>query len=694
MRAKITADHLERGALVYVRQSTPGQVRGHLESQRRQYALADVARELGFHRVETIDDDLGISGSGFAERPGFQRLLTTVCSGAAGAVLALEASRLARNDRDWSQLVELGAITKIVLIDHDGIYDPRLVNDRLLLGLKGIMSDFEMATLRQRALEAQRTKAQRGELWMHLPVGLIYGPTGAIELDPDVRVQQAIRLVLQKFAELGSTRQVLLWLRRECLSVPVTRGGKHGRVTDWVPATYTRVHTLITNPFLAGAYVYGKSESRMRIVDGRIRRTTGHDLAVDHWQVVIPDHHPGYLDWASYRRHLAMIESNAYMKSGARKSARGGRSLLAGLLRCRRCGHTLQISYSGRDSASPNFRCMRRHHQTGAAACVSCSGKVVDDAVSQQILQAVAPQALDAAVAAAQRAGERDREQRQALQLELEQARYDAQLAARRYEHVDPEQRLVAAELEARWNAALERVREQETRLASFDARTVPAQQVDARALHALAQDLPALWNDAATDMRLKQRIVRILIHEIIIDIDDASRAIVLVIHWQGGRHTELRVGTPWSGRTKRCTDAEAIALVRRMAGRWNDDAIAMQLNLLGWRTGTGNHWTRMRVRELRSRLDLPACDPTQPAWLTANGVARHLGISPSYAGLLLKRGVIPGTQAVPGSMWWVDPAALDTPELQQTLRALSERRRVQRSDDDRTLRIPGLSDV
>jgi DNA invertase Pin-like site-specific DNA recombinase len=397
MRAKITADHLERTALVYVRQSTPGQVRGHLESQRRQYALADVARELGFERVETIDDDLGISGSGFAERPGFQRLLTTVSSGAAGAVLALEASRLARNDRDWSQLVELGAIARIVLIDHDGIYDPRLVNDRLLLGLKGIMSDFEMATLRQRALEAQRTKAQRGELWMHLPVGLVYGPTGVIELDPDVRMQQAIRLVLQKFDELGSIRQVLLWLRREGRSVPVTHGGKHGRYTEWASPNYTRVHAIVTSPFLAGAYVYGKSESRTTIVDGRIRRTSGHDLAVDQWQVVIPDHHPGYLDWASYLRHLSMIESNAYMKPGARKSARGGRSLLAGLLRCRRCGHTLQISYSGRDSTSPNFRCLRRHHQTGSEACVSCSGKSIEEAVSRQILQAIETKTVDAA---------------------------------------------------------------------------------------------------------------------------------------------------------------------------------------------------------------------------------------------------------------------------------------------------------
>ncbi len=693
MRAKITADQLERTALVYVRQSTPGQVRDHTESRRRQYGLVDVARELGFHRVETIDDDLGISGSGFAERPGFQRLLTTVCAGTVGAVLALEASRLARNDRDWSQLVELGAITNVVLIDHDGIYDPRLVNDRLLLGLKGIMSDFEMATLRQRALEAQRTKAQRGELWMHLPVGLVYGPTGAIELDPDARVQQAIRLVLQKFDELGSTRQVLLWLRRERISVPVTRGGKAGRYTEWASPMYTRVHAIVTNPFLAGAYVYGRSASRTTIVDGRIRRTSGHALAVDQWPVVIPDHHPGYLDWPSYLRHLTMIESNAYMKPGARKSARGGRSLLAGLLRCRRCGHTLQITYSGRESKSPEFRCLRRHHQTGSAPCVSCAGHVVEAAVSAQLLQAIEPQTIDAAIEAARRADERHRQEREALRLEVEHARYDAQLAGRRYERVDPDMRLVAAELEARWNAALEHVRDVEGRLTAFDARPIPQHQIDEPALRALAQDLPAVWHDPTTDMRLKQRIVRILIHEIIVDIDDASREILLVMHWQGGRHTELRVARPWSGRTKRCTDAEAIALVRRMAGRWNDDAIAMQLNLLGWKTGTGNHWTRMRVRELRSRLDLPACDPTQPTWLTAKGAATHLGISPAYAGLLLKRGVIPGTQAVPGSMWWVDPAVLDSPQLRETLHALSERR-VKRPHDDRTLRFPGLSEV
>jgi DNA invertase Pin-like site-specific DNA recombinase len=691
MHAKITAEHLDRTALVYVRQSTAGQVQDHPESRRRQYALVEVARELGFRHVETIDEDLGVSGSGFSERPGFQRLLTTVGSGAAGAVLALEASRLARNDRDWSRLVELGAITKVVLIDHDGIYDPCLVNDRLLLGLKGIMSEFEMATLRQRAHEAKRVKAQRGELPLPLPVGLVYGLRGAIEIDPDARVQHAIHVVLRLFDELGSARQVMLALRRDQVALPVTRQVKGGRETTWTSPNYARVHAILTNPLYAGAYVFGRTESRTTIVEGRIRRTSGHARALDHWEVVIPDHHPGYLDWPTYLRHLSMTEANAYMKRGPRKSGRGGRSLLAGLLRCRRCGHTLQISYGGRDSTAPAFRCTRRHLQAGSARCVQFTGTAVEDAVSAQILQAIEPTAIDAALEASRRAEAGHHEQREVLRLEVEQARYDARLAARRYEQVDPDMRLVVAELEARWNGALERVREMEARLADFDARTGQPPAIDARALYTLAQDVPALWRDPAIDPRLKQRIVRILIHEIVADVEDEAWEVVLMIHWQGGRHTEVRVPRPVSGRTTRCTDADAIALVRRMSGRWHDDAIAAQLNLLGWRTGTGNHWTRLRIRELRSRLQLPACDPDQPAWLTAKAAAEHLGISSAYAGLLLRRGIIPGTQVVPGSMWWVDPAVLDSASLRDTLRALRERRLVQRQHDHETLRIPGV---
>jgi DNA invertase Pin-like site-specific DNA recombinase len=694
MSTKITAEHLKRTAIVYVRQSTPSQVQDHPESRRRQYALVEVARELGFHSVETIDDDLGVSGSGFSERPGFQRLLTAVCSGAVGAVLALEASRLARNDRDWSQLIELGAISNLVLIDHDGIYNPRMVNDRLLLGLKGIMSEFEMATLRQRAYEAVRAKARRGELRLHLPAGLVYALSGAIELDPDARVLQAIRLVFRKFDELGSMRQVMLWFRRENVALPVTRLVKGGRSVEWVMPNYDRVHGIITNPLYAGAYVFGRSESRTTIVEGRARRTSGHAKAIGRWEVLIQDHHPGYIDWQGYLRHMSMLEENAYMKPGTgRKSARGGRSLLSGLVRCRRCGHTLQVSYRGSDSTVPAFRCARRHHQKGGEWCVSFTGKGVEDIVAGQILQAIENKAIEAAIEASHRAEERRLEQRNAVVLELEHARYEAQLAARQYDRVDPDMRLVAAELEARWNRTLERVSELEARVTAFDARGDHKQRVDERALRALANDLPALWNDEDTDMRLKQRIVRILIHEIVADVDDASKEIVLVIHWQGGRHTELRVAKSVSGKTKRHTDAEAIELVRRMAGRWTDHAIAGQLNRLGWRTGTGENWTRERVRALRSRLGLPAFDSEQQdhAMLTCKQAAQRLGISKSYLGLLLARGVIPGTQLAAGTPWWIDTEVLGSEEVRAALRALKNRRPVQRENADRNLRIPGM---
>lgn len=691
MTSKITAEHLKRTAMVYVRQSTAGQVEDHPESRRRQYALAEVARELGFLNVEIIDEDLGVSGTGHSERPGFQKLLLAVSAGRVGAVLALEASRLARNDRDWLQVIELGALSSVVLIDHDGIYDPRLVNDRLLLGLKGIMSEFEIATLRQRAHEAVRAKARRGELRLQLPVGLTYGVNEAIEIEPDGRVQQAIRLLFSKFDELGSVRQVLLWLRREGLQVPVKRQIKGGFELDWAAPNYTRVHGVITNPLYAGAYVFGKTENRTRIVDGRAKRTSGHNKPMDRWEVLIQNHHAGYIDWQRYLRNVAMLEENAYMKpETGRKAARGGRSLLSGLLRCRRCGHTLQVGYRGSDNTVPAFRCSRRHQQRGSAWCVSFSGRRVEDAVAAQILEAVSGSAIEAALEAANRVSEQRLQQREALALELDQARYEATLASRRYDRVDPDMRLVAAELEMRWNMALERVKELEIRIVDFDCRQPDQERVDERLLRSLATNLPVVWNDEGTDMKLKQRIARILIREIVADIDEDSREIVLMIHWQGGRHTETRVAQSTRGRTQRCTDDEAIELVRRMSGRWSDHAIATQLNHLGWQTGTGKNWTDARVRSLRSRLKISASD-TDGALLTCKEAATRLGISAQYLGMLLARGVVPGTQIAPGTPWWVDEKVLASAEVRTALAALRGRRPVKRTYGNRNLTIPGL---
>ncbi|MBV9916067.1 MAG: recombinase family protein [Solirubrobacterales bacterium] len=695
MSAKITADHLGRQAIVYVRQSTPGQVKDHLESRRRQYALAEHARSLGFVDVQVIDDDMGRSGTGFADRPGFRRLLGAVCSGAVGAVLALEASRLARNDRDWSHLVEVGAISHSLLIDHDGVYDPRIVNDRLLLGLKGIMSEFEMATLRQRALEAVRGKAARGDLRLPLPAGLVYGPTGVIELVADKRIQHVIRLLLGRFHELGSVRQALLWFRREGLQLPVVRLAKDsGREIEWTAATYDRIHAVITNPFYAGAYAYGRSGSKTQIVDGAIRRSYHHAKPMQSWQVLLRDHHAGYISWDDFLRNMTMLEENTFMKPATgRKSARGGRSLLSGLLRCRRCGHVLEVNYGRTGVHSIGFRCRRSHLAGGADWCISFQGNHVEQAIAAQVLRAVEGPATDAAIEAAKRSADKRLEQRKALSLELEQARFEAQLAGRRHEKVDPDQRLVAAELEVRWNAALERVAAIETRLREFDAGGHVSIQVDEGRLRALAAHLPAVWNDDTTDMRLKQRIVRILIREIIADVDDVHNEIVLTVHWQGGRHTELRIPKAASGRTRRCTDDDSIAIVRRMAGRWSDHAIASTLNRVGSRTGTGKTWNQAHVRTLRSRLRLPACDPERrdDTALTCDEAAKRLGISAQYLGQLLAKGLIPGTQVTRGAPWILDAKELDSPQVRATLRALRQRRLPKRRDNDRTPRIPGL---
>jgi excisionase family DNA binding protein len=694
MSPKIRAEHLERGAVVYVRQSTPGQIEDHRESFLRQHALADRAREMGFAMVETIDDDLGRSGSGFAERPGFQRLLGLVGSAKLGAVFALEASRLARNDLDWSRLVDLCAITAVLLVDHDGVYDPCITNDRLLLGLKGIMSQFETTTFRMRANEAKRQKAARGELHIALPVGLVYAPSGAIELDPDARVREAIDLVFAKFRELGAVRQVMRWFRAEQVELPSARVSKaEGGRVEWAVPHYVRVHEILTNPMLAGAYAYGRTGYRTVIVDEKVKRTSGHEKPIEEWDVLIEDHHDGYITWNEYLANTATLRENAHMKPSGRKAARGGRSLLAGLLHCRQCGHKLRVSYSGRNNATPYFRCMRRQIAEGADFCISFSGTRFDEAISAEVLRVVESNSIEAAIEAASHADEKRCAQRRALELELEEARYEAHLAERRHERVDPDQRLVAAELEARWNKALERVASLSKRLADFDAASTERAEIRRDELMALAVDLPALWADAATDMRLKQRIVRILIQEILVDVDEQKNELLFVLHWVGGRHSELPLVKNMQARPSDRTDDDVVRVVRQMAGRWRDEDIAAALNRIGCRTPTGKTWTAPRVREKRSRMKLPPYDPSlrDGALITCAEAAKRLGLSTQYVGQLLARGVIPGTRAAPGLQWDVPAAALDTPELREKLRDLRERRRGMSEPEKRNLTIPGL---
>ena len=685
MNAKLTAERLRRRALVYIRQSSPTQVIHNQESQRRQYALVDRARELGFVDVITIDDDLGRSGSGLIERPVFQRLVAEICTGEVGAVLSLEASRLARNGRDWHHLIELCGMVGTVVIDHDGIYDPVLLNDRLLLGLKGTMSEFELNLLRQRSQEAIRQKAGRGELRLLLPVGLCWTSSGRIELDPDRRAQQAIQLVFTKMVELGSARQVLLWFRRERMPLPAAPRSPGEPTVVWKLPVYHSILAMLTNPMYAGAYAFGKTEVRTRIIDGRVRKTIGHRKPPSAWSVLIRDHHPAYISWTQYERHQALIAANAHMKSRMdQKAGRGGRALLSGLLRCRRCGRMLHVVYGGHRGEAPRYHCRGAHINHGEQnKCISFGSLRVDGAVANEVLHVIGDNAVDAALEAADQLRRQHEDRRAALALEVDQARYEARLAERRYEAVDPENRSVASELEARWNGAMQLAHDLTDRLDGFDRDVTTTVIPDRAVLLSLAQDLPAVWHAPTTEMRLKQRIVRVVIQEIVTDVEEATRMIVLVIHWVGGRHSELRVKKNEPGQHRRRTSLEAIEVIRRMAGQFPDEQIGATLNRLGLQTGNGNTWTEIRVRSARNYHTLPAYDPNRSRdELTLQEAAHYLGVSPTTVRRLIENQQLPARQVVPCAPWEIARDALDSDIVREAIREIKARVGIPRTQD------------
>lgn len=676
MNPKLTAERLERGAVVYIRQSTPHQVLHHQEGRRRQYALEDHARQLGFQQVAVIDGDLGCSGSGLVQRTGFDQLLGAVCAGAVGAVFCLEASRLARNGREWHYLIDLCGMTGTVIVDPDGIYDPGMMNDRLLLGLKGTMSEFELNLFRQRSAEAIRQKAQRGELQFSLPVGYVW-TEGRIEKDADQRVQQILSLVFAKMTELGSVRQVLLWFRREGLALPRRCQDQPGR-TVWEPAAYSALLSLLANPIYGGAYAFGKTKTTTRVIEGRARKTVGHKKPRSEWTALIPDHHPGYISWEQYERNQATMAANVHMKSRAEpKAGRGGRALLSGLLRCRRCGRMLYVSYSGSQGMVLRYQCRGAHMNHGDPRCITFSGLRVDRTVSGEVLRAIGGNAVEAAVEAAENMRQHLREQRRAVELELEQARYEAKLSVRRYEAVDPDHRLVAAELEARWNAAIQKVQGLEDKLRDFDeAGSTPALP-DKEILLSLAQDLPAVWNSPGTDAGLKQRIVRVLVEEVVADVDEEKQEVVLLMHWAGGRHSELRVSKRRTGQHGQATGVEATEVIRQMAGRFADGEIAATLNRLRLRTGAGNSWSAQRVYGLRRQHALPSAgSQAESRTVTLQQAVERLGVSELSVRRMIQQKVLPATQVVPSAPWEISLDALNSPAVLKAVDSAHKRKR------------------
>lgn len=690
INTKITAEHLQRGAIVYVRQSSIGQVLEHTESKRRQYALAETARSMGFVNVTTIDDDLGRSGSGLVDRPGFQRLVASVCSGSIGAVFCIEASRLARNGRDWHHLIDLCALVGTLVIDSDGVYEPRQTNDRLLLGLKGTMSEYELSLLQQRGLAARDSKAKRGELRFRLPPGYCWNEMGRMDVDPDARIGDAIKLVFRKFRELGTARRVLTWMQESDVQLPVLE--QSGARITWKSPLYQNVLSLLRNPLYAGAYVFGRTGLRTRVVDGRARKTVGHKKPREAWSVLIRDHHSGYITWVEYEKNQTMLTENAHAKKGVgRKSGRGGRALLAGLVRCARCARKMRVLYER--GHAYRYQCLGGYPDGTGKRCIGIGGVRIDRAVVAQLLDAVAPHAIDAAIEAAARVACADEDVRDALRRQLEEATYEASLAARRHSAVDPDKRLVARELEARWEAAIVHVKQIEERLAQLDAKPASCSPIDRAALLSLAHDLHAAWNAPTADAATKQRIVRILVHELLLDLDSASNDVLVTIHWTGGRHTEIRVPRVRARRYEEDSRPSAVEVMRKIAGQFSDRDMSATMNRM--RCAGATPWTTEGVRELRARLGISPFDPSaaRADLISINEASRRLSISVDAVRVLIRDGVLPGVQAMPSAPWRIPASELGSEAVRLGVQGVLERRTRNAAilADMKTLRLPGI---
>jgi excisionase family DNA binding protein len=687
MTDKIRPVHLERVAYVYIRQSTLNQVRNHLESQRRQYELEDRANQLGFSKVVVIDEDLGISGSGSRERLGFGRLLSAVCEGQVGAVLALEASRLARNNRDWHHLIDLCVLTDTLVIDGDGVYDPRQLNDRLVLGLKGTMSEFELGLLRQRAQEALRQKIQRGEVLTHVPIGFIRTEDNRVEMSPDLQVQECIHGVFAQFRRLASVRQMLLWYRQERILLCAHRYADGEAIVVWEPATYVRILKILKNPIYAGTFAYGKTCSRSQMVQGRARKTRGHELPMEKWPVLIHGHHPGYITWADYMSNQKRIRSNLTKHhSSGPGAAKGGAALLSGLLRCGRCGRKLHVGYVGKGGLVSRYLCRATNHNEAMEPCISFGGFRVDQAVVETVLEALQPLGIEASIQAVARADEDQNHKRKLIKLSLQRASYEAGRARKQYDAVDPQNRLVAASLEARWNETLTQVSDLQKQLNELEATSIILSEAQRKQLITLGADLKSAWQHPAAPIQLKKCILRTVLNEIVVEADSDPSNICLRLHWAGGAHTTVLVERSRPGHHRHITDREVVDIVKELAEVCDDRSIASILNQLGYRTGAGNRWTETRVKGLRDHRHIPAFNPKiERPWITLTQAAEELKVSSHFLRKLIDRGSLPAKQVVPRAPVCISRQDLSLAEVQCAVQAVHAGKHMPRTDRNQT---------
>ena len=665
---KIRSKHLARRAVVYLRQSSLKQVRENLESQRLQYALADRARELGWQEVEVIDSDLGTSASTGSTRAGFERLIATVALGEVGIILSREVSRLSRTDKDWCRLLEVCQAFDTLIGDEEQIYDLDLMDDQLVLGIKGTMSVVELKVLEMRMLQGRLAKARRGEFFTRIPPGYVLDSLGKVVFDPDKRVHESITLVFQKYRQLWSARQTSQWFRDHDLRLPVNKCWG-GRVElDWKLPQPELVLFFLRNPFYAGAYFYGCGETETILQDGRlVKRRRRPAPRPDNCKVFIRDHHEGYIDWATYEDNRQKMRRNTFSNETdpAIAAVRKGRGLLAGLLRCGHCGRRLYVRYWGHRGTAPRYVC-EGDYRAGGDQCISFGGSKVDRRFARELLEVLSPLGIEASLQALDQLRASEDEKLRLLRLELEQLDFEVQRAYDQYNEVDPRHRLVAAELERRWNAKLEEQETLRATMAAVEAENPSLSVEDEQRIRALGESFARVWEDPSCPIELKKKILHTVIEEIVARLEEDT--IHLIVHWKGGTHTRLDIPKPQSHSTK--TSTEALDVIRHLARRYGDDLIASVLNKLGLRTGTDLRWTRSRVASTRNKYGIAGQTRTvsDPEILSLHQAAKYCRIGKHVVERLAMKGFLTNEQTLPMAPWEIRRTELDSKPFQRAL--------------------------
>jgi DNA invertase Pin-like site-specific DNA recombinase len=673
---KIKESHLERKAIIYIRQSTDRQVQRNKESQRLQYALQDKAKQWGWKDIEIIDSDLGSSAAvGASERLGFERITSLVAVGEAGIIFSREASRLSRTDKDWCRLLEVCNIFDTLISDGEQIYDCNCMDDQLILGIKGTISAVELKILHTRLIAGMEEKAKRGEFKRQLPPGYIWDANEKVVKDPNKRIRDTIELIFKKFREIQSIRQTYLWFHSENIEVPVLKNKAGKKEIVWKLPEKGYLQAMLKNPFYAGVYVWGRETTKLEYIDGKIVKRKAKMSDARESKVFIEDHHDGYIDLETFDENQDLIRNNCLSQTQVerRGAARDGQGLLSGILRCGRCGRKLYVAYYGKSGTAARYIC-RGDYESGGKYCLAFGGRTVDKKFTEELLRAVSPYGMKASIKATKMLSIKEEDKVKAFEQKINQLEYETSRAFEQYNEVDPRNRLVAAELERRWNEKLEELKRAKKNLTNAEIERCNISDEEKEKILDLGERFSEVWENQHCSNSLRKKIIRTVIKEVIVSLNGEKQMLKFIIHWQGGCHTEFEMPKPVSGVGQK-TSLEDLEIIRKMAFRYGDDEIARVLNKLGRKTATGKRWNESRVRTIRGKYSIAGHIHTikDPDILTLGQSAKYLNVSQTTIKRLVANGILEKDQIVSWAPWEIKKPDLDSEKIKNIIKTLHE---------------------